>query len=272
MPSCSAAEAAVTSYRYPGEQFILSVTVLLLGVVLVLTAAPTLCLVPLLALVFIAITYQSSQSHHRELMQRGTLVSPERTPQLAALAEECVRRLQPGAVQFYVLPSKQLNAYTFGFSKPNVVVIYSPMLQVMDADELRFIIGHELGHVALGHAWINTLLGGLGGVPTTFAGAVVLTLAFRWWNRACEFSCDRAGLVACGSLNKAFSALAQLAVGDINSQAELQRALALIEKQDDSFTNVLSEALSTHPMVIRRIKELQKFAASAQYQKITAQM
>ncbi len=261
----------MTSYRYPGEQAILMLTVVLVLGVLALTALPTLCLVPLAALVFVAITYQSSRAHHRQLLTKGTLVSEQRTPRLAALALECVRRLRPGAVQFFILPSNQLNAYTFGLSQPNVIVIFSPMLEVMDEDELRFIIGHELGHVALGHSWINTLLGGMAGVPTTFAGAIILTLAFRWWNRACEFSCDRAGLVACGNINKAVSALAQLAVGDINTQAELQRALHFIEKEDDSFTNSLAETLSTHPMVVKRIKELQKFAASPQYQKLRAQ-
>jgi len=30
-----------------------------------------------------------------------------------------------------------------------VVVLYSALLQVMDRDELLFILGHELGHVAL---------------------------------------------------------------------------------------------------------------------------
>lgn len=262
----------MTSYRYPGEQAILFVTVVMLLGVLALTALPTLCLAPLAVLVFVAITYQSSRNHHQELLRKATLVSDHSLPRLAHLTQHCVNRLRPGEVQFFVLPSNKLNAYTFGLSKPNVVVLYSPMLEVMDAEELSFVIGHELGHVALGHSWLNTLLGGMAGVPSTFAGAIVLTLAFRWWNRACEFSCDRAGLVACGNLSKAISALAQLAVGDINTQAELQRALALIEKQDDSLTANLTEALSTHPMIIKRIKELQKFAASPQYQKLRAKI
>lgn len=262
----------MTSYRYPGEQAILAITFIVILAVLALTALPTLCLAPLVAVVFVAITYQSSQAQHRELMRVGTPIARETSPRLASLAEECLRRLQPGAVQFFILPSKQLNAYTFGLSKPNVVVLYSPMLEVMDPTELQFVIGHELGHVVLGHSWLNTLMGGLAGVPVTFVGAIILTLAFRWWNRACEFSADRAGLLACGNLNKAISALAQLGVGDINTQAELQRALALLEREDDSFTNVLGETLSSHPMLVKRIKELQRYAATSEHQRLRTQL
>jgi hypothetical protein len=38
-------------------------------------------------------------------------------------------------------------------------------------------------------------------------------MAFLWWNRACEYSADRAGLLACGRLHKAISALVKLAEG-----------------------------------------------------------
>jgi len=32
-------------------------------------------------------------------------------------------------------------AYTFGLSTPKVVVLYSALFDVMDADELKFIVG-----------------------------------------------------------------------------------------------------------------------------------
>jgi Zn-dependent protease with chaperone function len=260
----------MTSYRYPTEHLILLGTVFVITILLAITAVPTVCAIPLFALLFIAISYQISKSQYRQIVRAGTPISWEQTPELAKLAQACVQKLKPGQVQLFVLESRQLNAFTFGFSNPKTVVLYSPMLQVMDADELKFVIGHELGHVGLGHAWLNTLLGGMAGVPTTFAGAIVLTLAFRWWNRACEYSADRAGLLACGSLNKAVSALAQLAVGDIRNQAELQQALKLLEAQDHDLENVLGETLSTHPMLIKRIKELRSWAQTSEYRRLAA--
>ena len=83
----------------------------------------------------------------------------------------------------------------------------------MDADELRFIIGHEMGHVALGHTWLNSLVGGMAGIPSSSTSSAILTLAFLSWNRTCELSADRAGLLACGSLDKAVSSLIKLVAG-----------------------------------------------------------
>jgi Zn-dependent protease with chaperone function len=127
-----------------------------------------------------------------------------------------------------------------------------------------------MGHVALGHTWLNTLLGGMAGVPVTVGAAVIVTLAFRWWNRACEYSADRAGLLACGKPQKAISALIKLVAGSVQSQAELQRALQVIEQEDDSLLNQLGETLSTHPMIARRIEQIRKYAATPQYAQLQA--
>lgn len=260
----------MTSYRHPNETPIFYLTFLLVVGVMVVSALPSLCMVPLLVAGFIGLTYFMSQAHHRQLLQTAYPVTNQNAPQLAALAQGCVSRLKPGPVEFYLQPERILNAYTFGFSQPNIVVLYSPLLEVMDADELRFVIGHELGHVALKHTWLNTLLGGMSGVPVGFGAAVILTLVFRWWNRACEYSADRAGLLACGSLQKSISALAQLAVGDINTQAELARALRVIEQQDENMGGSLAELLSTHPLILKRINELRQWAASDEYRRLVS--
>ena len=262
----------MTSYRYPNEEIILMLTLGGLFGVLLLTAGLTVCLVPLLVGVMVVLAYYMNRSHHQSLLQQATLVGMENAPQLTRLVEGCRRRLRTGPVQTFVAPQRALNAYTFGFSSPQVVVLFQPLLRVMDADELRFIVGHELGHVGLGHAWLNTLLGGMAGVPLPFGAAVVVTLAFRWWNRACEFSADRAGLLACGKPEKAISALVKLVTGGISSQAEMDRALQVIEAEDDSPLHVLSESLSTHPMLVKRIDQIRQYAADPQYRRLLAQI
>jgi Zn-dependent protease with chaperone function len=255
-------------YRYANETLILIGTLLLIGVALLLTSVPTLCLSPLLVLVLVLFAGQANRAHHQQLMQMAQPVTPQTLPGLAAIVEECRARLRVGPVQTYVIRHRELNAYTFGLADPNVIVLHSALFDVMDADEMRFIIGHELGHVALGHTWLNTLVGGMAGVPMPAGAALILVFIFRWWNRACEYSADRAGLIACGSLNKSISALVQLVAGDVNTQAELQRALAMIEQQDDSLGNVLAESLATHPMIVRRIEKLRQYAASAEYRRL----
>lgn len=258
-----------TAYRYPRERLILALTLLLVFVVIALTATATICLSVVFVLAAVALSYALTRAHHRALLAQARRVTPQHTPGLAALVAESAARLQAGPVQVFVAPGETLNAYTFGLSSPKVVVLHAPLLQVMDEDELRFILGHELGHVRLGHTWLNSLVGGMAGIPSPFLASAVLAMAFLWWNRACEHSADRAGLLACGIPHKAISALVKLAAGtEARTPADLERALRLIEAEDDHALSNLGEALTTHPMMIRRIEELGRYAASDAYRRL----
>lgn len=258
----------LNNLRDPSEQPILIGTLLVILVLLAILAGLSLCLLPLGVIVVFIISYFINKAHHQEIMSRAMQVTGQSAPNLANLAAECGLKLNSGPFQLYVLPSNQLNAYTFGFSDPRVIVLYSPLVKVMDESELRFIVGHELGHIIFNHTWLNTLLGGMGGIPLSMELALIFIFAFRWWNRACEYSCDRAGLLACGSLEKATSALVKLVVRGVDSQAEIDQALQVLDAQDDSVWNVLGETLSTHPMVMRRIERMRKFAASPEYRQL----
>ncbi len=262
-----------TAYRYTNERLILALTLLLVFFVIALTATATICLSFVFVVAMVAISYARNRSHHQALMERAGQVTPQDTPVLAALAAESIARLQTGPVHVFVAPHNTLNAYTFGLSSPKVVVLQSPLLQVMDADELRFILGHELGHVRLGHTVLNSLMGGMAGIPSPFMASAILTMAFLWWNRACEYSADRAGLLACGKPRKAITALVKLAAGkDARTRAGLERTLQRIEAEDDHALSGLGEALTTHPMMVRRIEQLRRYAGSNEYQRLQARM
>jgi Zn-dependent protease with chaperone function len=143
----------------------------------------------------------------------------------------------------------------------------------MDRDELQFILGHEMGHVALGHTWLNSLVGGMAGIPAPYSASYLLILALRWWNRACEFSADRAGLLACGNTGKALSALVKLELGPSGTSLEaFQRALQRIEAEDDDLLSNLSELLATHPMIVKRLEQIKDYARSKEYQALRGKL
>jgi Zn-dependent protease with chaperone function len=220
-----------------------------------------------------ALTYQGTRLHHNSLMRHAYQVTPQNTPNLDILVKEIAQRLRIGKVDVFVTKDNRLNAYTFGLVSPQTIVLYSPLLELMDRKELTFIIGHEMGHVRLGHTWLNTLIGGMAGIPGSMGLSALLVLLFRWWNRSCEYSADRAGLLACGKPDKAISALVKLVAGQQGSTAlGLNRALRYIETQDDDVFSNLSELLGTHPMMIRRIQELRQFASSKQYRRLQSRL
>lgn len=261
------------TYRYPNEHTILGITLAIVCIVTVITASATACLSVVFVLGIITLGYFASRSHHRALLSNARMISPESTPEVMQLLNHALDRLQVEPVQAFIVARDTLNAYTFGMDSPKAIVLHSSLLQLMDREELQFIIGHELGHVDLGHTWLNTLIGGMAGIPSSFSAAAVLELAFRGWNRACEYSADRAGVLACNNPGKAITALIKLeAGGDAHTQAGILRAIQRIESEDDDIVNNLSELLATHPMIIKRIEQIREFALSNQYQRLQTLM
>ncbi len=260
------------AYRYPNEHVVLFLTILLVLFVILLMSTVTFCLSGVFILGMFVLSALLIRSHHDSLMRSAFRVDPNRTPDLAHLAAQCGLKLQPGEVDLFLVNQNKLNAYTFGIRNPKVLVLYKPLLRVMNSGELAFIVGHEMGHVALGHTWVNTIVGGMAGIPAPFGAAVLLYTAFRWWNRMCEFSADRAGLLACSDINFAISALVKLVAPDIRTQEDFTRALALIDAQDGSTSTRLAEAFQSHPILIRRINALRDYARTPEYQRIQVGM
>jgi Zn-dependent protease with chaperone function len=258
-----------SAYRYPNERLVLALTLLLVGGVIAVTASATVCLSAIFLVVVLLISYAQNRIHHSSLLAGALPVTDEEAPELADIAGAAAARIQPGPIDVFLARSDVLNAYTFGLVRPKVIVLYDGLLRVMDAEELQFVIGHEMGHVRLDHTVLNSLVGGLAGIPSPFAAGALLAMAFLWWNRACEFSADRAGLLACGDVRKAVSALVKLAAGgQVWSEAEYSAAMQRIDAEDDHALAGLEEALSSHPMTIRRIQELHAYAQSGAYKRL----
>lgn len=264
---------STTSYRYPNEILILTITLILVLAVIALTAIATVCGSFIFVVAMVALSYIYTRSHHRSLMAGAQQITHSNAPGLAALIQDNANRLKPGPFEVYVVPEDVLNAYTFGLSSPKVVVLYGGLLKVMDEDELRFVAGHEMGHICLGHTWLNSLVGGMAGIPSSSAASALLVLAFMSWNRACEFSADRAGMLACGKPEKAISALVKLVAAKRNlSTSEMERYLKRLDAEDDNLLSDLSELLAAHPMMIHRIEQLRRYATSIEYKRLAAQM
>jgi Zn-dependent protease with chaperone function len=262
---------STTAYRYPTENWILLGTISLALLVIALTAAATFCLSFVVVFFLVGMAYYYTRQHHQELLRGARLVTPSTEPALSPVIQEAALRLQPEPVQFFVAKNRALNAYTFGLSTPKVVVLHSGLFPALDRDEIQFIIGHEMGHVRLGHTVVNSLVGGLAGIPPSYSAAVLMQLALLAWSRACEYSADRAGLLACGSPEKAISTLLKLEAAKTGvSPGGLQQMLGEIERRDDHWLDSLNEMASTHPMGVRRIRQLREYAQSSEYRRLQA--
>src|SRR5918996_3773515 len=128
-------------------------------------------------------------------------IGPAQFPRLWHLHTEVTTTFDWADVpELYVSQTPFFNAGAYGIDKP-FIVIHSAAIELLDDDELRVLLSHELGHVMSGHALYRTIaailaLISLGALPM-LAGLAVLPirLAFLEWSRKSELSADRAGLL-----------------------------------------------------------------------------
>ena len=98
------------------------------------------------------------------------------------------------------------------------------------------------------------------------------------WRRAAEFSCDRAALLVTQDAAVVSEALIKLASGStrpVDVDAYLLQAREYDEALEKSsrFVRTMQGRMladATHPLPIRRVAELDRFARSAQYSQILA--
>src|SRR6266700_2381030 len=130
-------------------------------------------------------------------------VGPTQFPRLNQLYTDVLTSMDwPDRPELFVSQTPFANAGACGMDKP-FIVINSGTLRLLDDDEVRNVLGHELGHVMSGHALYHTILVlilnvSLGALPF-LAGIAILPiqLALLEWFRKSELSSDRAGLLAC---------------------------------------------------------------------------
>jgi Zn-dependent protease with chaperone function len=200
---------------------------------------------------------------------------------LNAVMDEAVHTLDVAdRPALYVNRSIGFNAVTIGFDRP-FIVLGAELIDSMDDDEIRFVIGHELGHAISGHALYESVAwflaavgaGGLHGVP---GGPLVLRgveLALQDWGRKSELSGDRAGLLVGQDLEVAVRTLMKLAGGrqteEMNPAAFLEQAA---EFQDATgLRNRIVKWLmpsSDHPLLVVRAAELDRWVREGAYGRI----
>jgi Zn-dependent protease with chaperone function len=211
-------------------------------------------------------------------------VGPAQFPRLWHLhTEVCTTFDWPDVPELYVSQTPFFNAGAYGVDTP-FIVIHSAALELLDDDELRVLLSHELGHVMSGHALYRTIAAvlaiiSLGALPM-LASLVVLPvrLAFLEWSRKSELSADRAGVLGAQDIVVAQRLDMKMAgggrgegfAGQMNVDAFMQQAHEYAASGEglDVVYKVLSTLALTHPMHTVRAAELQRWVASGEYDRI----
>jgi Zn-dependent protease with chaperone function len=188
----------------------------------------------------------------------------------------------PTIPELFITQDPLVNAMTLGSDKPFIVVT-TGMVDLFDAEEMRFAIGHELGHVLSGHAVYRTMLYHLirlaarvAWMPIGYLGLRGIIWGLEEWYRKSELSCDRAGLLAGQDIEAARRALMKTAGGyrmselshdEFHQQAHEYDAVPDVR---DGLLKLLQLQGSLHPFAVVRFAELDRWSGSGDYTDILA--
>ncbi len=208
-------------------------------------------------------------------------VTANQRPHLNAMWTEVLETLDwPERPELYVTQTPIANAMAVGFDKP-FVIVHSGLLEILDEDELRTVLGHELGHIMSGHTTYSTiaiilLYFGLSNLPFIAAAAILpFQLALLEWHRKSEFSADRAGLLVAQDLNTVMSTEMKLAGG--KAYGDTLRVEEFIHQAEqyetggnawDMVLKLMNTVMRTHPMHTVRAAELLRWQRSGEYDTI----
>jgi len=188
----------------------------------------------------------------------------------------------PRVPELFITQDPIVNAMALGTDKP-FIVITTGMVDLMDEEEIRFIIGHEIGHVLSGHSVYRTMLfhlvnlaARLALVPFAWLGLKAVIWGLEEWYRKSELSCDRAGLLAGQDVPAARRALMKTAGGpqlaELSHDAFLEQAREYDAVPDlrESLIKLLQLQGTTHPFAVVRFAELDRWASEGEYRDILA--
>jgi hypothetical protein len=185
--------------------------------------------------------------------------------------------------QIFIAQSSNINACTYGSPENAFIILNSKLVDTFSANEVKFVIGHELGHIAAGHCQLLTLtnilfnaaFSTLDLLPIKAIGTLTSALKFmaithRQWEKAAEITADRFGFLAVRDKKTAFGALINLKMGMVNRiDIDVDDYLKQFEEIGDNWIykiNEISNQLSsTHPNIFRRILVLKLFSESVAF-------
>lgn len=180
-------------------------------------------------------------------------------PQLFAIVKRCAAALGLPMPLVFVREDYNVPVLAVGLGDPYSLVISSNWLEHFNEDELTFMIGRELGHIASGHTRFTSLLSVNGNENP------LVSLVFGTWLRKTELTCDRVGLLCCGSLDAATRAIAVSSFHHFARKIDHQ-AFAR-QHREMGIDNVfrLGEWLGAVPYATTRVDAMREFMQSNLY-------
>jgi uncharacterized RDD family membrane protein YckC len=193
------------------------------------------------------------------LIGSSVMIHETQYPRVFAIVKRACNALEMPVPLIFVREDLHVPVVALGFGEPYSLVISSHWIEHFEDDELAFAVGRELGHIAAGHTRYLSLLS-VNGNENAF-----IALIFGGWLRSCSLTCDRVGLLACGSIDAAARCIAIASFHHFGRQVNVEQFAEQGREIASDSTLRLGEWLGGEPYATRRIADMQAFITSPLY-------
>jgi Zn-dependent protease with chaperone function len=211
-----------------------------------------LALLVVIAMVYVAFA-------RGRLLGGGLRVHAGQFAHVHAVVEECARMLRMPAPHVFVRDDPFVPVVGIGIGPPYAIVISAQFVEHFSDDELRFLVGRELGHIASGHTRFSSLLSSNGRENG------VIAVAFGAWLRKIDYTADRVGLLCCGSLETALRAIAVSTFQLVGRKIDLGAFAEQLKELNAEPSLRMAEWTASTPYATNRVAALHRFARDPLY-------
>ncbi|HEY4441274.1 MAG TPA: RDD family protein [Candidatus Elarobacter sp.] len=175
------------------------------------------------------------------------------------VVDECARMLRVPTPHVFIRDDPFVPVVAIGIGEPYAIVISAQFVEAFQDDELRFLVGRELGHIASGHTRFTSLLSSNGRENG------VIAIIFGAWLRKIDYTADRVGLLCCGSLDAAIRAIAVSTFQHVGRKVDLGAFAEQLKELQAEPSLRLAEWTASTPYATHRVSSLHHFARDPLY-------
>jgi len=209
---------------------------------------------------------ESGAALRERFLSNGVLLNETISPRIFKILKKVQEKLNyTGEFELFCLRDDEINAFAYvGKDEEDtirLVAITSAALEKLNDEEISFIIGHELGHIILGHTEVLGVINNDNNNPNATVLPYLGECLFLRWQKKGELSADRIGIIASGSFEASARALVKCGYGlsEKNLNLDLKSLMAQIEIIKNK-PEALESVFQSHPLLPLRLKALHLFS------------
>ncbi len=217
-----------------------------------------------------------------EMYGDGINVTSQAYPHLFKLLEKVSDTLDVNnPPSFSMTWGYDISIGTEGAKSPRITAL-SGAIDLLEDNELKFLLGHELGHIMAGHKPFHNVLITLYTplmkmIPNAEVWLALLRPMLLQWYRTSDFTADRAGLLVCQDIDVALHTMVKMAgipkkyYSQISSESFLKQAMEFNRKNknlSDGLIQNLSINTACAPWMVMRAAKLYSWYKSGEYTEI----